>query len=174
MKNSAFKKWVGFAVVVFWGIAVALAFWWFEYRNWRNFADKTVMFTSEPLGHLYQSLPNAVGRPLIVHFVRPDCPCNRYQDSHIQELQPVINNIPQLYLKVDDPVVAGLDIPAAPSVAVWNEKGDIAYYGPYSSGAICGTGKDFVSMVVNAISHNQNPALINMVGVGCYCAWHEV
>lgn len=154
-----------------WALVVAIAFWWFEYRHWRQFSDAPIVFSAAALHPLYSRLATNPGRPLLVHFVRNDCPCNRYQAAHIQTLQASLEGIQQVYLYGDEPDLQDLHIPAVPSVALWDGKGEVAYFGPYSSGAVCGAGTDFVRQVVNAVRDNRNPSLVNTLGIGCYCDW---
>ena len=67
----------------------------------------------------------------------------------------------------------GIAVPASPAVAIWDEHGKLAYFGPYSSGLVCGQGDDFVSRVMVRLTQKQNPEWINMLGVGCFCPWQS-
>lgn len=155
-----------------WLSLTVLAFWWFEYRYWRNFAPVSATFSGEEVSQLYARV-GAPGKVTIVHFSNEQCPCNAYSRGHIKQLQTRLSVSHQVTLSPLDDVLKGVSIPASPATAIWDEKGQLAYFGPYSSGAVCGEGQDFVSRVLDAISVNTNPQWVNMVGLGCYCRWQN-
>lgn len=165
------KTLVGYLILLLWLVSVVFAFWWFEYRYWQTFSPQTVVFESSSLHELYGRLNTQSGEPLVVHFSQPDCPCHRYQLTHIDNLQNNMAGFQQVEIAMNDPIATTVEIPASPAVAIWNQRGEIAYFGPYSSGALCGRGTDFVTRVMNEIRADRNPQWINTLGIGCYCDW---
>lgn len=163
--------------VVLWLMFMVLSFWWFEYRHWQKFNEQSVIFNGAELSLLQQRLIHknqAQNMGLqVVHFTDENCQCRRYSQSHIQRLQPVFESVTQFTLSPQHPSMQGISIPASPSVAIWDESGELAYFGPYSSGAICGEGNDFVKPVINQLKQQSNPRWINMIGIGCYCPWQQ-
>ncbi len=169
-----------FAIIIvgLWLAACTFAFWWFEYRHWGKFDATMVQFDSKAIGALYPIL-NSVSQNtiLVVHFADEDCPCERYRKKHVNNLVTLLRSATQVVLNArsDDQTLelANLDIPATPAVAIWNQQGELAYFGPYSSGMTCGDRFDFVSMVFKKIMSGENPNWINTQGVGCFCPWRS-
>jgi len=162
--------------VVLWLVLMVLSFWWFEYRHWQSFNAQNVIFNGAELSLLEQRLTHegATTNGLkVVHFTDESCECSRYSRAHIKELQPAFKNIRQITLSPNHQYMQNIPIPASPSVAIWDEAGELAYFGPYSSGAICGQGNDFVRPVIKQLQQNNNPKWINMIGIGCYCPWKQ-
>mgnify|MGYP005991232145 FL=1 len=171
------RSWLPGVCVALWLLCMVFAFWWFEYRHWQTFNEQNVIFNGAELSLLQQRLiqknqPQNMGLQ-VVHFTDDACQCSRYSQSHIKRLQPVFESVTQITLSPKHPSMQGISIPASPSVAIWDEHGELAYFGPYSSGAICGEGNDFVKPVINQLKQQSNPRWVNMIGIGCYCPWKE-
>jgi len=164
------KPAAGWLIMAAWLLFVGGGFWWFEYRYWHRFTAQNVVFNGEVLRQLQQRLPVSL-KTTVVHFNDYACPCSRYSAPHIQRLQEVFKDTRQMVLSPGHGLMQGLNIPATPSVAVWDEKGRLAYFGPYSSGAVCGSGQDFVSRVLHSLAEAKNPMWVNTLAVGCYCPW---
>jgi len=157
-------------MIITWLCAMVFAFWWFEYRHWQLFDAKNVLFNGQQLSLLQQRLtPSPI--TTVVHFSDDTCPCSRYSEPHIQKLQPLLKKARQITLGPKDALMKNVFIPATPSVAVWDAQGELAYFGPYSSGMMCGSGQDFVSRVMDSLANTKNPKWINTAAVGCYCPW---
>ena len=152
-------------VIPLWLVAVITCFWWFEYRHWQNFQELSITFDGQQLEGLYSKV-EVTNQITVMHFVDKECPCYTYSEAHVQRLQASLIHTKQI--TVTDPEMTS--VPATPSVAVWDQNGELAYFGPYSSGAVCGKGKDFVSRVLAELNSNSNPRWINTLGVGCYCS----
>ena len=163
-------------MICIWLLGMVFSFWWFEYRYWQLFADAKVTFDGQVLEELIDRM-NVDGQDqakvTVVHFTDASCPCVSYSRSHIQKLQPALLNSRQITVSPTDKLMSAVAIPATPSVAVWDESGTLAYFGPYSSGALCGQGTDFVTRVMSELNQRRNPEWINMLGIGCYCPWQK-
>jgi hypothetical protein len=117
-------------------------------------------------------------KALVVHFVDPDCPCSRFSTPHIQELELAFSKNIEFVdflssVETDERMqqFKAAVIPAGPAVAVFSQSGDLAYFGPYSSGAVCGEGDDLVAATLTSLDNNINPQWINQENVGCFCQW---
>lgn len=138
-----------------------------------------VTFNGQSLNALYQHLQKLSSSQdkshavVVAHFSDSECVCNRYSKQHRESLQPVLENTQQYVIKPDMAQSLNIQIAASPSVAIWDSQGKLAYYGPYSSGVICGQGTDFVIRVTQQLTQNHNPEWINMLGLGCFCPWHH-
>lgn len=176
MSNQPKSNVIPILMMCVWLLVMVFSFWWFEYRYWQLFADAKVTFDGQVLTELIDEVrPDyAVGQQVtVMHFTDEECPCSAYSRSHIQNLQTVLAKSHQITVTPKDAAVAKLNIPATPSVAVWDKGGNLAYFGPYSSGALCGQGDDFVTRVMKELKQDKNPEWINMLGVGCYCPWQK-
>lgn len=169
-------------VIFSWACLVVAGFWFFEYRHWRAFAVDDLpreahLFSGQVLQQWYAGLPateRSAGQIQIMHFYSADdCPCESYRTAHLADIQMKLAGIAQRDIRAADALAAGLNIPAVPAVAVWDEKGQLAYFGPYSAGVVCGQGDDFVGRVLNLLARGQNPGWVNTTGVGCFCPWRQ-
>jgi hypothetical protein len=163
--------------ILSWFGVMAFSFWWFEYRHWQSFANGNVTFNGEGLSELLERLPtrfDGQGKVRVMHFTDEECACSSYSRGHIKDLQSVLIQSEQFTMTASDSIMNGILIPATPSVAVWDKQGELAYFGPYSSGAVCGEGVDFVSQVLVELERQKNPKWINMLGIGCFCPWLKV
>lgn len=133
----------------------------------------------------------------IVHFWDSDCACSRFNESHVQQLASRYRADGIQLLVVDrqqlstgelqrafgqsahpyqgmSPLKAGLQIPASPAAAVFDDRGKLAYFGPYSEGAACLSGNgDFVEQVIDKLLAGEHPTQINVSAYGCFCNWAD-
>jgi hypothetical protein len=177
MESKFSRHFLPVLLIFSWLGVMVLSFWWFEYRHWQKFSNENVTFNGEGLSKLLDRLPaKPVGQSKIrvVHFTDEECACSSYSRGHIKDLQSVLVQSEQFTMTASESLMSGIKIPATPSVAVWDRQGDLAYFGPYSSGAVCGEGDDFVTRVMAELAQQKNPKWINMVGIGCYCPWPKV
>ncbi|WP_396588750.1 DUF6436 domain-containing protein [Bermanella sp. R86510] len=103
-----------------------------------------------------------------MHFRTKGCRCTTYQDTHISELAPILKNTTQVVINREQLINLELAI-TTPSVAIWDEDGEMAYFGPYSSGVVCGEGTGFVERTLTALQQGINPSWLYTQGVGCFC-----
>lgn len=163
------------AIVIAWLIGCAGIFWWFEYRYWGAYDKQVIQFDTQAIRELYPILKqDTQSKPLVVHFKDDDCPCERYRLDHINTMKGFLEGTSQVTLNHLDQRLAQISIPASPAVAIWDQNGVLAYFGPYSSGMTCGQGFDFIKIVLEKLSRNENPKWENNQGFGCFCQWKEV
>lgn len=172
-----------------WIATVAGAFWMLEFRYWRSFSDEQLaVFNGESIRLLPAGLRES-DQITVIHFVDPDCPCTRYTRSHLEELADDLRGTRQMSLsKVPDdgeliPALQQIEaahaaqlrvqIPASPAIGIWDKHGKLAYFGPYSSGAICGSGRSFVKAALDTLRSGENPLFINTDATGCFCNWGD-
>lgn len=159
------KVLAGLVFVVWIGVSVT-AFWWFQFKHLGNFENQLATFDGAELAQL-QLLPIANHHAVVVHFIDPECPCTRFSLPHIEELERKLAD--RVDFRSASTLGTTLQIPATPAVAIWSEAGELAYFGPYSGGAICGTGNDFVTSVFKQLQAGTNPKWFNLDAVGCFC-----
>lgn len=172
-----------------WGVAMLYAFWWFEGRYLRSFSDQLALFDSASL-----QLPADMAGPgpiRIVHFWDPACPCNAGNQQHLADLidryaSPDVTfhftqkagsqgELP-ITLKALQPLLgmtAAEHIPASPAVAIWDREGELAYFGPYSEGAVCSSSNSFIEPILEALIAGRRVRAGNGMAVGCFCSWRS-
>ena len=154
-------------ILTLWVGLVVVGFWWFEFRHWRTLDDALYQFDGHQL-RLPESLKNQSGIKL-VHYLDESCYCSLRQRQHLLDASWSSADLIQTVVKPG--LIEGIEVPATPAVAIWNEQNELAYFGPYSAGGLCGVGQDFVSRVLQALSARKNPQWINTLAKGCYCPW---
>lgn len=86
------RLYVGMALLTIWLASMAIAFWWFQYRNVQTFTPQAVFFDSQTLqAQLQQLLLHVTHRhnqpaATVVHFYNPGCPCNKFNERHVRDL----------------------------------------------------------------------------------------
>ena len=155
--------------------------WWVEYSWVGSFEERAVTFKGSDNPPDIKAILNDQSKPLVVHFVDPTCECTRFSEDHINHLTILLQKYVQSVTiftngnasvpAIDQTLQQKLQdwAPAAPATAIWDSQGNLAYFGPYSSGTICGRGKDLVIYTLNNLLKGINPKWYNQEAVGCYC-----
>jgi hypothetical protein len=192
---STTRKLAAVGLVLVWAAGTVAAFWWFEFRNLRTFLPEQVaMFQADQLGDLAAEAraPNTGSGPVIMHFWDPACPCTRFTTPHLQDILAtyagrglgLVVLVPEAGLKdaaretfgaMADVRVAGtLNPVSSPAAVLLDTRGELAYFGPYSTGAGCTTGAgSFVESVLDALDAGYNPRQVNTLATGCFCRWPD-
>ncbi|EAT12757.1 hypothetical protein HF888_13240 [Bermanella marisrubri] len=166
MTRSLTNRQLSFLILL-WIAACVLVVWWFEYRHWSTWQQQLALFSDEQI----ESLKPVVTEPskiTVMHLRSESCPCTVYQDAHIAQLQSTLKETHQLTLSGDQLNDLGLLV-ATPSVVIWDDQGKLVYFGPYSSGAVCGQGIGFVERTLQEIERGYPPDWLNTKGIGCFC-----
>lgn len=196
------RYWIGTGLLLLWLCATVFAFWWFEYRYLRPFDTEpqigAVVFDGAGIDSKLSSLvpmQPREGGPTVVHYWDPACPCNRFNEDHVKDLIReygargvrfvVVTGGTTLSAKrvfSDSAVVGYVDSatqkvlpPSSPAVAVLDQNGEVAYFGPYSVGALCNTNNGgFVERTLNQLLVGEKPKQLSTLGVGCFCGWPTI
>lgn len=64
-------------------------------------------------------------------------------------------------------------MPASPAVAIWDRQGHLAYFGPYSEGAVCNAANSFIEPILTALLDGRPVSASNTLAIGCYCPWAD-
>ncbi|WP_447588244.1 DUF6436 domain-containing protein [Aquipseudomonas campi] len=187
MPTSRRKTLLIFLFAALWLGAMLAAYWWFQVRYIRPFDARTQLFSGAEL-----RLPAELSGPgaiRVVHFWDPACPCNVGNQQHLAEL--LATYVPkgvQFYavqkagshgqlpatLRALQPLSAlpgSADLPASPAVAIWDREGRLAYFGPYSEGALCTSANSFIEPILEALSAGRPVRADSTLAVGCFCDW---
>lgn len=188
MNTSTLKKTLIGLAIFLWLGAMLTGLWWYKTRFIRPFSETTAIFSGQQL-----RLPNSIagsGAIRFVHFWDPACPCNVGNQQHLAEmLERYADEVEFYHLQKPGsrgqlPKVlstmrhlSGLpgaeQLPASPAVAIWDRAGQLAYFGPYSEGAVCNSSNSFIEPVLDALINNRPVKAANTLAVGCFCDWPQ-
>ncbi len=180
------KKLLTTLFVLAWLAAMLAALWWFQSRHIRPFSPSTALFGGAQL-----QLPQELAGPgpiRLVHFWQPSCPCNAGNQQHLAELMERFAGDVQFYhvqkagtkgqlakplqaMQAIESMPGGETLPASPAVAIFDHTGQLAYFGPYSEGAICTSSNSFIEPVLDALQQGRPVAAANTLANGCFCDW---
>lgn len=186
------------AVVCVWLAGMAYAFWTFELKHQRSFeTPRTVLFDSGARASSAEawfraavapSLPNS-GAPAVatvVHVYSPGCPCNRYTHPHLARIiaRYQAKGVEFVAAARAADSAAGPDglrqvaltrggelswIEATPAALVFDARGKLVYFGPYSDSGRCGASGGLVERVLDRMLGGQSPRPQPFYGGGCFC-----
>jgi hypothetical protein len=137
----------------------------------------------------------APGRATVYHFWDPDCPCTRFNTPHVRELVEQYSASGVEFVVVPAPgvrydtaaietrfgagvraldasLITQVAVPSSPAAVLVSSDRDIAYFGPYSSGAFCGgeNGRYVEDALERSLAGNP-AAPLDVFAAGCYCDW---
>ena len=179
---------MAFALAAVAAVLCGLAYQWFAAQYLRPFEQRAAEFN----GHLLQ-LPQALAGPgpiRFVHFYDPTCPCNAINQQHVSEIIHEYADKGVAFYAVVAPgrqatlpkALAGMQplselpgsdgIPASPAVAIWDQHGQLAYFGPYSEGLVCNAANSFIEPILKALLDGRPVQAPSTLGYGCFCDWH--
>jgi len=159
----------------------------FQARYLRPFDNQATLFDGSQL-----QLPAELAGPgpvRVVHFWDPACPCNVGNQQHLGDLVSQFAGHGVTFHVLQKPgshgqlpanltalkPIANLPgsehLPASPAVAIWDRQGRLAYFGPYSEGAVCNASNSFVEPILKALLDGRQVSASNTLAVGCYCPW---
>jgi len=188
MKSSRRNTLVSTLLALLCAAALWAGYDWFQGRYLRPFSDQAVFFAGDTL-----TLPSELagpGRIRLVHFWDPACPCNVGNQQHLSELiehfggaggvdfytvqKPGSHGQLPATLSAMRPLAdlpGSEQIPASPAVAIWDQTGKLAYFGPYSEGLTCNSSNSFIEPILQALTSGRPVEATHTMAVGCYCGW---
>jgi hypothetical protein len=166
---------------------LASAYYWYQLRYIRTFSPQTAVFSGDDL-RLPADLAGH-GAIRLVHFWDPACPCNLGNQQHLAELMAEFKPLGVHFYALQKPlshgqlppILKGLHslttlpgstlVPASPAVAIWDQQGNLAYFGPYSEGATCNSSNSFIEPILRALIAGRSVNATHSLAVGCFCNW---
>ncbi len=163
------------------------AYQWFAARYLRPFDQRAAVFSGDQL-----RLPDELAVPgtiRLVHFWDPACPCNVANQQHLSELIAHFAPLGVTFHAVQKPGSSGRlpaslgalqplaqlpgsdQLPASPAVAIWDKRGQLAYFGPYSEGLTCNSNNSFIEPILEALAAGRSVNASNTLALGCFCDW---
>ncbi len=189
MTRPSRKTLLASLLILCWAAAMLAAYWWYEARYLRTFSEQTALFYGEQL-----RLPDELAGPgpiRLVHFWDPACPCNVGNQQHLAEVIERFAALDVEFYAVQKPgssgqlpntlrafkalpeLIGSAQIPASPAVAIWDRGGQLAYFGPYSKGAVCTSSNSFIEPILDALVADRTVSASNTLAVGCFCDWQS-
>ena len=182
------NKLIAYVLIVLWLGCLIAALWWFKGRYVKSFTEQAVVFSSQGL-----QLPKALSGPgpiRLVHFWDPKCPCNTGNQQHLADLMQHFSEEVRFYavqkpntrgqlpkqlseLNVLESFPGAEQIPSTPAVGIWDQHGQLAYFGPYSAGLTCNSSNSFIEPILKALKEQRSVSVDNSLAVGCFCQWQE-
>lgn len=181
MKPMNTKKILAALALMLCALVLWQAYITFQSRYLRPFDNQTTLFDGSQL-----RLPAGLAGPgaiRVVHFWDPACPCNVGNQQHLGDLIAQFADQGVAFYVVQKPGSQGLlpanlaslpgseHLPASPAVAIWDRQGNLAYFGPYSEGAVCNASNSFIEPILKALLAGRKVNASNTLAVGCYCPW---
>lgn len=108
----------------------------------------------------------------VIHIQQAGCHCNFSNDIHVDRLDYKLNQADYRSLHVaPSSIPDSVLLPSLPAIMVFDEKGQLGYFGPYASGYFCSTDTAIVDRFLNNILANTHiGSAVVSEGYGCYCA----
>jgi Domain of unknown function (DUF6436) len=185
------------AAVALWAAGTAYAFWTFELKHQRSFESRrTVLFDSGARARAAEGWFRAVVAPTliardadvatVVHVYSPGCSCNRYTEPHLARIIAHYQTHGVRFVaatRAADSLAApdGLSrvaltggrelawIEATPAALVFDGRGRLVYFGPYSDSGRCGDSGGLVERILDRMLGGQTPRPQAFYGGGCFC-----
>lgn len=178
-KGALHSRRFAWAMVIAWLAGVMLAFWFFELRSLRPFEaelpGKAFAAGRASLAEAWLQQQSAMPgvRATVVHLVQPGCRCNSDVSTHQSRMESEYATRGVRFLRHElAPVQRGALLGWArtgPSALVFDASGRLAYYGPYSATAMCGTGGGLVEEVLDELLAGVAVPLRPVSTLGCFC-----
>ena len=155
--------------------------------------ENTVFFeTSARLEQLFLPVAKQDEKPTmrVVYFWQNHCPCDQFTKPHfllmMKQYQQSAQQVDFYMASLDDAALSHdlqnmnvlpnqlmdsirEDVKATPAVGVWNDKGELVYFGPHSLGYICNNDTSFVEKALDALFNSQTVSAADIFGDGCFC-----
>lgn len=107
-----------------------------------------------------------------IHFSQEGCFCNLVAQSHISAVKSQIEQSGYTNENFNISTIEHLKnfIPSTPAVALFNDSGNLLFFGPYSTGYLCTAGNGFVEdLIIQMENKGQVQPITVSIARGCYC-----
>ena len=103
----------------------------------------------------------------VLHFSTPDCDCQQYSATHIEDINKIAtdNNFSIIKIVINEHNF----IPATPSIAIIDLLGEVIYFGPYGQGLACSQTSGYAQTMLNNFIKGYKANIIIKEAKGCYC-----
>ncbi|MFM1885522.1 MAG: hypothetical protein RL026_679 [Pseudomonadota bacterium] len=178
-------RWIAWLVVVVWLAGTALAFMWFRERGIQAdaAAGSRLRVWDPPVVAAEQwfeanrlrlaGVPGAPGTATWIHVSQPGCVCNEAAHLHVLRIRERFEARGVRFIALEalegPPATVPGWLAAMPAALVYDANGKLAYAGPYSDSAWCGTEAGFVEAVLEGLLQGRSPQPQSIYARGCSC-----
>lgn len=164
---------LGWTLLVFWLFSAGAVLGYFTFKDQRSFESPSLaLFSGAQRANAAQGWfrrnVGLTGVVTVVNVERTGCSCNRFSAKHRSLLRAEFSRAGVSFIDVQPPSSLPW-IDATPAVLVFDTKGKLVYFGPYSSSAWCGVSGGLVEPVLRGLLHGKNPEPQSFYGNGCFC-----
>lgn len=171
-------------VLAIWLVGVGYGIWFFELRLERPFVSRAhaTLFESGSGAQEAQDwfrrrlgvADQASGlRATVVHVYDAQCPCNRFTEPHLARIEAAYRQRGVHFERVERASALGAAAPgwieATPAALVFDARGKLIYFGPYSDAAACGSTNGLVERVLDQVLSGRSPTPGLVISGGCFC-----
>src|SRR5262245_59500456 len=166
-------------VVAVWLGCTGYAFWFFQVRYQREFEVPAVSFFDAD-GHSREAeawfrtldpvaSTGTAAHPVatVVNVSREGCACNRFTDSHVQQMTAQYRGRGVSFVRAPANLPAW--IRSTPAALVFDRDGRLIYFGPYSDTAFCGASGGRVERTLDQVLKGNTPRPQRAYARGCFC-----
>jgi hypothetical protein len=164
-------RWFLPAVVAVWAAGTCGAFWALALTDRRPLDPAVVAayFDAEsaaPAAEAWLRARAPLDRAAVtvVHVATEGCSCNPAVNRHLERIEAAYGKRRVAFIRARPDWVK-----AAPAALVFDAAGRLAYFGPYSDAADCGTSNGFVERTLEALLAGRPAPPLRPLGVGCFC-----
>ena len=142
---------------------------------WHVFSSDYRAFLHDDAPDITQTPDYKTGKITLVHYIDEQCSCARFATPHVRELKRELINMNHVHVRANGNAPSGSDLNqwaiSSPSVSIFSPEGKMLYHGPYTSGEVCGQGKDLVLSRIEQWHEGNEQPQHNLLGSGCFCPW---
>ncbi len=183
VKGSIWRAVLTAALLLVWLAGLMWAFWWYEGRYVRPF-ERPAFFEGVRVDP-----PFPAGQVQVVHVWQSGCPCNAGHERYVAEMTERFAAQGVKFARAGSESSENMDSPfkelpywpipsewaswpGAPSIAIWDAAGRLAYVGPYSDGMHCNSQSSFVEPVIRTLLSGRSVNITSQDTVSCLCELH--
>jgi hypothetical protein len=168
--------------VACWLVGSGAALWAFEQRDaqpYRNGAASLADFRplTREAERWFMAQPFAARRAggktvTWVHIREADCRCNPATDAHVARIRGLYPDSHVQFETIDRAALRGTAagvVGSTPAAMVFDTRGHLAYFGPYSDSARCGSSPGFVERTLERLARGELPEPLPILASGCFC-----
>lgn len=166
-----------FVVIPVWLIAIIWGLFFasksietpFDFSGALYRASAQPLFDNEFSSLIFNALDKELSNAVIHIVSEDDCLCQLVASRHIQEVKEKAAGLGKTNITVNIKDILGLNaiLSSTPAIAIFDDKGNLAYLGPYSTGIGCVSGNGTVEPYLD--SKATLGAIMPLEATGCYC-----
>ncbi|MDY6921359.1 MAG: DUF6436 domain-containing protein [Pseudomonadota bacterium] len=186
---AAGRRRLGWAALIFvlWLGLLAGAYWFFlvKPQQWFDPAmqqppELAVAANQQALRQwLQRQFPELnPGKAWFIRFRQQRCGCERFVELYHQtfatqadpqRMQVVTVTLDGAALNHEQQRLLQRLIPATPSVVLFDDRGEVAYFGPYHQEGVCNADNSYLEPVLAALQQGRRLSVLNTLVFGCFC-----